>query len=491
MVVRQISRITVYIFLIILILPVVQQFSGIFNIRPVEEQRRKNSIPQVSMKSLISGEFMKKFDLYYNDAFGFRDLLIRLNNNISYHLFKTSDNQQVIIGKNGWFFYNETLNDYRHIPTITPGQAQQIVEKLADFQQRLRDNNINFVFFIAPNKNTVYPEYMPENIPVEQNHSNYQIILQAIIKDGRINYLDFTEDLKRSKNINNLYRKRDTHWNEESAVIVAQKLLQHMSDRNKAKIQPPRITEYQTVEEGGDLNSMLAINETVEYRKPVINNYGRQHLGNVLWLHDSFGQAVLPILEPYFHNNLKVWHFRDQMISQKSFSNLSFVVFEIVERNIPTLLNFNIPTVYNTNELKNGRVIYRSDFESRLNWIPLNQSRLEVLNGNLIVHSEGDDPSFENVDYLSTDSSNKRFFVRIALSTEVKDEIKLYFKSKHGNYSELISEKVYIEPGKHQYLFEVPQGLNIFKIRIDPLTKPGKLTINEIDLIENPINKQN
>lgn len=483
--------ITAYMFLILLFLPLAQQLFGIFNIRPVEELRRKNAFPEINVKSLISGDFMKKFDLYYNDTFGFRDLLIRLNNNISYHLFKTSDNQQVIIGKNGWFYYSETLNDYRHIPTITPGQAKQIVEKLAEFQQALQDNNINFVFFIAPNKNTIYPEHMPENIPVELKASNYQILRQAIKNDGRVNYLEFTEDLKRGRDNNIIYRKRDTHWNEESAVIVANKLLRYMSDKNKVKIQPPRIIGHETVKEGGDLNGMLAIDELVEFRKPLIKNFGKKNLGNVLWLHDSFGQALLPVLEPYFQNNLKVWHFRDPMVSQDNFSNLNFVIFEIVERNIPTLLNYNIPAVYNINVLKNSRVIYRSDFKNRLDWIPLNQSRLEVLNDNLVVHSEGDDPSFENADYIDLGSPEKNCLIQITLSTKVRDEIKFYFKSKNGDYSELISEKADIEPGINKYLLKVPQGLNLFKIRIDPLTKPGRVTIKEIVLIEKLNNQQN
>ena len=60
----------------------------------------------------INSDFFAEFDDYMSDNFGFRSFLVNAFSTVKASVFKTSSEEDVIIGKDDWLFYSETLDDY-------------------------------------------------------------------------------------------------------------------------------------------------------------------------------------------------------------------------------------------------------------------------------------------------------------------------------------------------------------------------------------------
>jgi hypothetical protein len=103
------------------------------------------------------------FDLYINDRFGFRNSLISLANNLN----KTTINGYVVIGKDDWLFYSNpdgegnNISDFFKLNLFTDAEIHQFIEAIDKRFKWCNENNIKFIFLIAPNKHNVYPEYYP------------------------------------------------------------------------------------------------------------------------------------------------------------------------------------------------------------------------------------------------------------------------------------------------------------------------------------------
>ena len=78
------------IFLFLILLPPLQQITGIVPEPQLVENRQLTSRPSVAWDSFISGTFQYQFDAYMNDNYGFRSLLVMTNNQINITVFKVT-----------------------------------------------------------------------------------------------------------------------------------------------------------------------------------------------------------------------------------------------------------------------------------------------------------------------------------------------------------------------------------------------------------------
>ena len=78
------------IFLLLVLLPLAQQITGIIPQPRLQEKRRLAPLPSLTVGSLISGEFQRQFNMYMNDNYGLRSWLVRINNQIDITIFKVT-----------------------------------------------------------------------------------------------------------------------------------------------------------------------------------------------------------------------------------------------------------------------------------------------------------------------------------------------------------------------------------------------------------------
>jgi alginate O-acetyltransferase complex protein AlgJ len=168
-------------------------------------------------------EFAKEYETFYNDHYGFRDIFIKLKNQIDYSLFHRSD--ELIKGRDGYFFYRNVVE--REQVNIEREPEEDYVRMLKRFiwlNSDLRSRGITLILVPIPLKNSVYPELIsaPVMRPANTRLSRF---IDFLRRRRDIQFIDTWKMLDELKPRSELYYRTDFHWNEVSAFNAARELV--------------------------------------------------------------------------------------------------------------------------------------------------------------------------------------------------------------------------------------------------------------------------
>lgn len=215
-------------FIMILWLPVLDSLLEIAPELEMTEQRQLNEFPDWEWNIQSLQIFPEKFRRYYNDHFGLRNHLLRLNNLIHLKLLNTSNSKSMIIGKGDWLYYtgDGMIEDYRGIIPFTESQLDKMTLTLRERHAWLEKKGIQYMVLIAPNKITIYPEYLPNHIvPVYQTRRMDQVLAHLKKYFSELNVVDLRPALYAAKSGNRVYESTGTHWNNYGAFIGYQEMM--------------------------------------------------------------------------------------------------------------------------------------------------------------------------------------------------------------------------------------------------------------------------
>ena len=212
-----------------------------------------------------------------------------------------------------------------------------------------------FVFAAAPNKNSIYGEYMPYYYFPYQLEKSKKTNLDKLtdILGGEDYYLDLKSALLSSKNSGTLYHKRDSHWNNLGASVAFAEISKKLGIE---------VTNYSALafeiknNWRGDLDNMIfpALNimdDNVifdkeytfkygpKYKAPedlMISTAGKGKNGSLKVFRDSFYNSLLPFFAEEFQSAefTRVFPYRISATVEKG----DYVIVEIAERNLKNLL---------------------------------------------------------------------------------------------------------------------------------------------------------
>ena len=78
------------IFMLFILLPPLEQITEFMPEPPLIEKRQLTPMPNLTWDSFLSGVFQNQFDAYMNDNFGFRTLMVMINNQINITIFRVT-----------------------------------------------------------------------------------------------------------------------------------------------------------------------------------------------------------------------------------------------------------------------------------------------------------------------------------------------------------------------------------------------------------------
>ena len=283
---------------------------------------------------------------WVNDRFFLRQEMITLDNVVTAVGFGTSGEKKVIVGKDGWLFFNDTLGDYTGTKTLSEREMFGVIKNIQLMDEYCKLNGREFVFVIAPNKNSVYGEFMPD-YGVKSDYRDSEKVLAALKQSGVK-----TPDLFSAINGKNeqLYFKHDSHWNSKGAALgadVINKAFGKSTNFFGSEFSKSRVNE-------GDLYGMLypALRDTeIDWclegeRDFVFTGTGKTPTsitittqsdkeGKLLAYRDSFGSLLFPYLAESYG---------ECYFSRKTAYDLTiesdYVMVELVERNLNYLLKY-------------------------------------------------------------------------------------------------------------------------------------------------------
>jgi hypothetical protein len=173
-----------------------------------------------------------KIESWYADRFGFRSSLIRLYSTVVFRFLKSSNNDDLIIGKNGWIFYarDNIFEDFLGLSPFTDDELRRWRDYLVERSQLLAKQNTRYLFVIGPDKNTVYPEDLPDYIQDHRGRSRLQQLLEYLrVTRADVSVLDLHEALRRAKPQGALFFPQDTHWNGRGFFVAYQAMVRALS----------------------------------------------------------------------------------------------------------------------------------------------------------------------------------------------------------------------------------------------------------------------
>lgn len=153
---------------------------------------------------------------YLADHFAFRNALVEANATLKQRLFATSAVSDVIVGRDGWLFYEGELNDYWRKETLTDAGIENAATNLCLIQESLSARGKRFVLAIAPNKSTLFGEHMPYYYVRGEGPSIYER-LYARLAELEVHAVDLKAALEGKQG---MYFLRDSHWNEEGSLVA-------------------------------------------------------------------------------------------------------------------------------------------------------------------------------------------------------------------------------------------------------------------------------
>ena len=273
------------IFLAAIYIPFVGSISIKDSIKSQAEKRTLTPLPETpeSMKALR--RYSKKYNLYYQDNFGFREHLLWYKD-LKY-LIGDSTSDKVILGKDGWLFFNgepftDLQNAFRGLRKLKDSELKQYADLLSAKNQWLASKGIRYLFVIAPNKHSIYSEHLPETMFKIDNQTITDQLVIYLQEHSQVPILDLRQPLLEQKTMGReLYYKTDTHWNHFGSNIAQYEIAKKLSSFFPGQIKPILYSEgdFSTSNgPGGDLAVMLGFNtKFVEtYPNPKIDHCAKR-----------------------------------------------------------------------------------------------------------------------------------------------------------------------------------------------------------------------
>ena len=159
---------------------------------------------------------------YFDSHFGLRQELITANAAADAAIFRESATPEVLLGTDGWLYYADTLADYTGADPMTARQLWCAARNLALIQEYAQSQGADFLFVCAPNKNTIYPEYMPARDPRAEGPSSLDR-LEALLEKQGVAFCDVRRTLLDAPELT--YYRTDSHWNGYGSALACDAVL--------------------------------------------------------------------------------------------------------------------------------------------------------------------------------------------------------------------------------------------------------------------------
>lgn len=337
------------------------------------ENRELVKRPELTLKNVET--YPTEYNKYYNDNMPFRSVLVTLNSAIDYFCFKKSSSSSVVLGKKDWLFYSSVndgnpIADYQGTNLLSNEELKHIADNCVKQRDFLASKGREFVIFIAPNKERVYSENMPQKYGKPSKENKVKQIVDYLKKNTDLRVVYPLDELMKAKETlkDNIYFKTDTHWNSIGGYIGSKCLLKELG------IDMPNVTSkdihiLRKDKYAGDLLEMLNLYAVVDlddflyevngYKKNQVNCIKNDLFNEIIYTsknsdkrklyvcRDSFMSAMAPYVASQFNNS---YYRRYDTYSYNDFEqqNPDIFVFEVIERYVDRLGTFDIQDTSNS-----------------------------------------------------------------------------------------------------------------------------------------------
>jgi hypothetical protein len=208
----------------LLFAPLVQMARPFVKVRSLEERRDLHEVDRFWPRLLrLDPDLATDIGNWFNDHYGFRDLLIRIKNEFDYQVFGTSD--KVLIGNDGWLFEDKFDEAWRK---INARPAAPLVQAVRDFNSCLVRRGIRLVVVYNASKSTIYSDHLPSYAPRAPADGLAQRVAAALEHEPGLLFVNGERVLRPHRREIVFYRT-DPHMTGKGAQLVYGELIARMA----------------------------------------------------------------------------------------------------------------------------------------------------------------------------------------------------------------------------------------------------------------------
>ena len=295
------------------------------------ENRMLQQVPKLTQETLLSGRFMSQSEDFVADQFFLRDAWIGVKLKSDSILGRQTSNG-VILGKDGFLIEDCTAP--------IPASFEKNLSAIRTFANMHKD--LSMVMSVAPNAVCICDQLLPDNIPIRDQNQDLDAVKNAL--SSSLTYVDLRDALSAHKE-EYIYYKSDHHWTSLGAKYAFEELKGYLGAEDPA----PLLKKYTVTEDfsgtmastSGDFSVkdtidiyvyesddfQYVVEYTDEQRKSATvfnsaalkqkNKYevflGGNHpqinikttnlnKKNLLIFKDSYANALIPFVLPYYQN---------------------------------------------------------------------------------------------------------------------------------------------------------------------------------------------
>lgn len=340
-------------------MPIIAMYLGIGKNFVLKENRELAFKPKFGLYE----KFPKYFSDYFNDHFGLRNWLIVSDRWIRFKVFNVSPNKAVTVGKNEWLFYTPDINyiDSINAQGFSQGELEQIRDNFLKIEERFNKKGIKFYFLLAPNKQSIYPEFLPDYMKKVRPDSRLDQLSSFLEKDGRVNFVNPKKELLEMKKTAPVFLKYDTHWNDLGAFVAYQKLFQKIN-KDFETIKAKEMGDFEiSIRDtpNNDLVGQMGVTGNFKEVGPsfkdkngkativfedcpdkfigcpvTIREVADPKLLKLVMYRDSFGVGLIPFVAEHFKRSYFYWGGTPFPMSEVDKEKPDIVIMELVEREL-------------------------------------------------------------------------------------------------------------------------------------------------------------
>jgi len=474
------------------------------------EKRAPNEYPRFQFSIQGLKEFPETFELAFNDHFGFRRDLITLYKLFMYQAFNIStDEKNVVIGDKGWLFLgNDYFNSFdRHTGIKSPSttEVDTLVSTEKKKRQWLHRRGIKYLFAVAPDKYSIYPEYLPSYV----RKTNNTVLLDLFLEQARKNNLPVLDlrppILKAKAQYGDLvYAKTDSHWSTLGAFYGYEAIVNKLIEQT-GPIRALTLKDFtQSTGRAYNLEGLLGLrkfykmtdvslklelnhssqamkakdfdgtlrpwtqDEEVHYREMmVVENNDALNPLIIFMLRDSFSNRLSPLFNLTF-SEMAYTHY-NQLPLQENIVDLllqikpQVVLHEMVEQNLAGVNGVYTP--WDTPLL--------AQEEAQLLWPELP----------VMLAPDTLAPIPATITLPATQRTND-LLMKIEIKCDSDNKIKITYTTEKTGFDNSETTTLDVQPGKQTYFMEAKASEPITKIRLTPGTASGAIRIISFEIKE-------
>lgn len=205
-------------FLLCLVLPV-----AFMNFKPDQISEMENKKLADWPKYVVLSDYLEGIQAYFEDRIGGRETAIGVYTEANNDIFGVMVHPLFMWGEDGHIFYKDEnyIAAYQRLNTDTEYLDSMIsfLEKTNDY---LASKDIEFLYFVCPDKKSIYSEFFPKTVNVNLENKPVLDYLDENMAKTNVKYINPRDNLLAAKAAGSVvYNKMydATHWNDLGGMI--------------------------------------------------------------------------------------------------------------------------------------------------------------------------------------------------------------------------------------------------------------------------------